>query len=200
MSTKKTITYFALAVIAVAVAAIIAHLFPVAPEVSMLGLFGLAGTQYWSEGNHIVKGLDPVADGFSGATVYSDVVSMKRYRACTFLLIKGVGTTGTSTVTVQACDDFVPTNRTPVPFRYRRCCNTGDVQGPLLAATAAGFATTAGSSEIYEIEVLAEDLAATGYPNVQLKCAELVDDPVLGGIVIILSDGAAQAIAPTVIA
>src|SRR5688500_13686940 len=85
------------------------------------------------EETHVVKGLDPVADAFSG-TVYSDVVSMKENNRCVFLVVKGVGTTGTSTITVQACDDFVPTTRTAIPFRYRRLCNTGDVEGAITQA------------------------------------------------------------------
>jgi hypothetical protein len=151
------------------------------------------------ESIRVVKGLDPVADAFA-STVYSDVVSLEDNDAVLFLVVKGVGTTGTSTVTVQACDDFVPTNRTAVAFRYRRSCNTADTQGALTAATSAGFATTAGSSEIYEIYVRKEDLASTGYANVQLKMVEVADDPVLGGIVIVmLAPNYAEDVARTVI-
>lgn len=154
----------------------------------------------WSEENHVVKGIDAAADPFS-ATVRSDVVSMKFHRKCTFLIHKGVGATGTSTVTVNACDNFTPSNRTAIPFRYRRCANTADLQGALTAATTAGFTTTAGSSEIYVVEVLAEDLANTGYPNVELTMVEVVDSPVLGGVIILLSDPTfAQAVQPTAIA
>lgn len=153
----------------------------------------------WSEVNHVVKGLDAVADAFA-STVTSDVVSMRNHNQCTFLVHKGVGATGTSTLTVEACDDFSASNTTAVAFKYRRCCNSADVQGALTDATTSGFATTAGSSEIYVVEVLAEDLAATGYDKVRLKAAEVVDSAVLGGIIVILSEPVfAQAIQPTVI-
>ena len=47
------------------------------------------------------KGLDPVADAFAG-TVQSEAVNMGKYGRVGFLIYKGVGTTGTSTITVQA--------------------------------------------------------------------------------------------------
>lgn len=141
----------------------------------------------WSERNHIVKGIDPVADAFAG-TVTTDVVSMKNHSKAVFLVYKGAGATGTSTITVEACDDFTPSNTTAIPFRSRRCANSGDTQGDVTARAAAGFATTAGASEVYVIEVNAEDLAGTGYSNVRLKAVEVANDPVTGGVAIILAD------------
>ena len=134
---------------------------------------------------HFVKGLDPVADGFAGATVYTDVVDMQEYDECLFVLHTGVGATGTSTLTVEACDDIVPTNTAAIPFYYRAIL-TGDTHGALTAATAAGVATTAGNSKIYVVGIQAQALTASGYRYVRLKAAEVVDSPVLGGILIIL--------------
>lgn len=139
-----------------------------------------------TQNGHIVNSLAPVADAFSG-TVYSDVHNMKNYNGCTFILYKGVGTTGTSTITVSACDDVVPTNRTAIPFKYR--ANTsGDTWGAVTVATTAGFATTAGSNHMYEIIVDGDELGDTGYGYVELKCVEVVNDPVLGGIMWIGND------------
>lgn len=135
---------------------------------------------------HFVKGLDPVADAFSG-TVYSDVVDMSNHGSCLFLVYKGVGTTGTSTITVEACDDFVPTNNIAVPF-YSKSITSTDIQGEMVERTDAGFTTTAGSSQIYAIQVDAGQLAASGYKNVRLKCVEVVDAAVLGGIAIALAE------------
>jgi len=135
---------------------------------------------------HFVKGLDPVADAFSG-TVYSDVVSLENYQSALFLVHKGIGTTGTSTITVEACDDFVPTNATAVPF-YSKSITSTDANGAMTARAAAGFTTTAGSSQIYAIQVDAEELLASGYPCVRLKMVEVVDSPVLGGIAIALGN------------
>lgn len=131
-----------------------------------------------------IKGLDPVADAFEG-TVYTDIINMKNFNDLQFVVYKGVGTTGTSTLTVEACDDTSASNTTAIVFKYKRCCNTADVQGALTAATTSGFTTTAGSSEIYVISVSAEDVASTGYGYVRLKAVQSVDAAVLGGILVI---------------
>lgn len=133
---------------------------------------------------HAVKGLDPVADAFSG-TVTSDIVEMKNYGSVLFVVHKGVGTTGTSTITVEASDDFSGSTTEAITFRYRAVTST-DVPGTLTQATTAGFTTTAGSSQLYLVEVLAEDLVDTGYSKVRLKAVEVADDPVLGGIAILM--------------
>lgn len=138
---------------------------------------------------HLVKGLDPVADAFS-ATVTTDVVNMRDYSEVAFLIHKGVGATGTSMITVEACSDATPSATAAVPFHYRRIANSGDTHGTWTAATAAGFNTTAGSSEMYLIVVSADDLVASGYSWVRLKAVEVVDSPVLGGIAIIMGQPA----------
>ncbi len=133
-----------------------------------------------TQAGHIVHGLAPVADAFSG-TVRSDVFNMKNYNGCTFLIYKGVGTTGTSTITVNACDNTTPSNRTAIPFKYR--ANTSsDTWGAVTVATTAGFTTTAGSNHMYEIIVDGDELGDTGYGYVELTATEVVDSPVLGGI------------------
>lgn len=130
---------------------------------------------------HFIKGLDPVADAFSG-TVYSDVVDVQG-EALWALIYKGVGTTGTSTITVQACDDTTPSNTTAVTFWYR-ASTSGDTWGAWTAATTSGFTTTAGSSQLYQIWVAADVVAATGYGYARVKAVEVVDSPVLGGILL----------------
>lgn len=135
---------------------------------------------------HFVKGLDPVADAFSG-TVASDVVNMSAYGSCLFIIHKGVGTTGTSTITVEACDDVVPTTTSAVPFFYKTI-TSGDTDSVLTKATTSGFTLTAGSSQIYLIEVRDRDLASSGYKYVRLKAVESVDAAVLAGITIALGE------------
>jgi hypothetical protein len=129
---------------------------------------------------HIALGIAPVADAFDG-TKRSDVFNMRNYHGCTFLLYKGVGTTGTSTITVNACDDTTPSNRTAIPFRYRANLS-GDTWGEVTQATDAGFTTTAGSNHMYEIIVDGDELGDTGYGYVELTAVEVVNDPVLGGV------------------
>lgn len=141
------------------------------------------------EALHIVKGLDPVADAFS-ATVYTDIVNLRDYSEVAFLVYKGVGATGTSTITVEACSDNSATATTAVPFHYRRACNSTDAHGAFTAAAAAGFTTTAGSSEMYLIVVTSDDLAASGYQWARLKAVEVVDSPVLGGIAVLMGQPA----------
>lgn len=141
-----------------------------------------------SECVHLVKGLDPVADAFAG-TVRSDVVKLSEYGHVTFIIFCGVGVTGTSVVTVNACPDATPSVRSAIPFHYREI-TSGDTPGALTAAAAAGFTTTAGSSKIVEVEVDAQALAQDGndYEWVELTLTESVDSPVLGGILIALSE------------
>lgn len=132
-----------------------------------------------------IKGLDPVADAFTG-TVGSDVVNMRDWKTATFIVYAGVGATGTSVVTVEACDNVTPSNTSAVPFTYREIL-TGDTEGTLTKAAASGFTMTAGSSRLAIIEVESEALAASGYQFCRLKAVESVDSPVLGGILIRLS-------------
>lgn len=134
------------------------------------------------ERSHFELGLAPVADAFAG-TVNSDVVSMKRHNRVRFVVVKGAGGTGTSTVTIEACDDTTPSNVSAIPFRYRRTV-AGSNPGAWAEATAAGFTTTAAANEIYECEVEAEKLSASGYGYVRLTAVEVANDPVLGGILI----------------
>lgn len=134
------------------------------------------------ESHRFVKGLDPVADAFSG-TVYSDIVDMGEFRRILFQIYAGVGATGTSTLTVEACDDTSGSNVVAIPF-YSREITTGDTEGAITAQAATGFTTTAGSSKLVLVEVREDALAATGYRYVRLKAVESVDSPVLGCICI----------------
>lgn len=126
----------------------------------------------------------PVADAFA-STVSTSPVNVSEAHAVTFVYYKGVGTTGTATITVEACDDTVPTTTSAVPFRYT-VSTSSDTYGALTAATTAGFTTTAGSNHTYLIHVDADLLALSGYKYVRLKSVEVVDDPILGGIMVIM--------------
>jgi len=130
-----------------------------------------------------VKGLDAVADAFAG-TATSGVINMENIIEGAFIVHKGVGTTGTSTITLEACDDVTPTTTSAIAFEYQ-ANTTGDTYGAVTAATTAGFTTTAGSSQIYVIYVHAAKLAASGYGYVRLKATEVVDAAVLGGILFV---------------
>jgi len=137
---------------------------------------------------HLVKGLDPVADAFAG-TVYSDVVDLSEYQRCMFVIYAGVGVTGTSTITVNACDDIAASNETAVKFFYRQyAVGASDVEGAVTEAATTGFLTTAGTGRLVCVEVNADQLAATGYRYVRAKFVEVENSPVLGGVLVVLGE------------
>ena len=136
--------------------------------------------------NHVVKGLDPVANAFAG-TVYSDIINMKGFEHIQFLIYKGAGAVGTATITVEACDDAAGTNVSGIPFTYQ-LATSGDTYSAPTAAAATGFKTTAGASQIYKIDVDASALGASGYGYIRLKSVEVDVGAVLGGIVAILTE------------
>lgn len=148
--------------------------------------------------NKFVKGLDPIADAFDG-TKYTDIVSMRNYKYAKFIVYKGVGATGTSTITVEACDDVSGTTTSAVPFTYQ-AITSGDTPGAVTAATTAGFTTTAGSSQMYVINVDSAVMGASGYEFLRLKAVESVDSPVVGAILIELEEPKiAKEVPPTAI-
>src|SRR3990172_3813270 len=95
--------------------------------------------------------LSPVADGLDG-TKRSDVYSLRDHGRILFVVAMGVATGGTATtvLTVNACDNVTPSNRTAIPFWYREIIgttNTGDTDGAITWAAATGFTTTAGGGK-----------------------------------------------------
>ena len=139
-----------------------------------------------TEEEHVVMGIAPVAD-FASGTVTTTVVNMKQHGKAVYTIIKGVGTTGTSTVTVEACSNAAASVVSAIPFTYRSYAGATDVPSTdPINATSAGFTTTAGSNQEYVVEVDADALLASGYNYVRLKMVEVVNDPVLGGVLISL--------------
>jgi hypothetical protein len=135
---------------------------------------------------HYVRGMPYSADLFNG-TVYSDVVSAKGHHQITFIINQELGSTGTATITVQACDDVVPTTRSAVPFHVQKYLAASDVPAAVVSYASTGFVTTAeATAAIYVIMVDAAELAASGYGYVQMKAIEVVNDPVAGSVVIAL--------------
>ena len=117
-------------------------------------------------------------DMFNGDPA-SDVISLSQHRGIVFTITKYAGATGTADITVESCDDVTPTTTTAVAFRYR--ATTGATPGAWTAAAAAGFTTTAGANQSYEIVVLAEGLSGTDQ-FVRLQCTENADSPCDGAI------------------
>lgn len=147
-----------------------------------------------SQRAHFVAGIYPIAD-FNDGTKYTDVVNMKGYSKATFVVMNGVATGGTAsaTITMLAGSDAAdpPTASTAIPFRYK-VITTDDTEGAYTAATTSGFATTAGSANMYIIEVDAEELGDTAYNYLCMKFVEAVNDPVVGAVLIMLHGGRYQ--------
>lgn len=137
-----------------------------------------------------VNGQSPVADHAAGGAT-SDVIDMAPFQRIVFLVHRGDATGGTAapTYTVLACDDTVPSNTEAIKFNYR---SNG---GAVTAATATGFQASAGDDKVDVIEVREDALADSGYQYVQLNIAETVNDPQVGGVVVIgeLKDAEATA-------
>lgn len=112
----------------------------------------------------------PLADGYNTDPA-SDVVSLKNYHTARFYVQEGAGATGTATITVEECTAIDGTGATAIAFSYRAS------GGEWTAATAAGFATTAGANTRYEIEVQDSGLSEDS-PFVRLQFTEVVDSPV----------------------
>jgi hypothetical protein len=134
-----------------------------------------------------VNALAPVADAFSG-TVYPAGVNMKGIARGCFIVQKGVGVLGTSTITLLASSDNNHAASQAIEFTYRQIGADNKTIGAVTKATTAGFVTTAGSGDMYAIEFDAKALAASGYKYVQLKAVESVNDPVLLSVLFIGTD------------
>lgn len=134
---------------------------------------------------HYVRGMPYAADLYAAGTVYSDVVNMKNHHQVAFIINQELGSTGTATITIQACDDAVPSNRSAVPFYVQKYLAGSDVPAAPVAVAATGFTTTAeATAALYVIMVDAAVLAASGYGYVQMKAVEVVNDPVAGSVLI----------------
>lgn len=144
---------------------------------------------------HFAHGLNPVANAFAG-TVYSDIYNMAQHGRCLLVVWTGVGTTGTQTLTVEACDGIAGSNVSAVPFWSRSVpadsINVGDTEAAWVRRAAAGYTTVAGSHRFELCEVDAKDLAASGYGYVRLKSVEVAASAVLGGMFAILGGAPAR--------
>jgi hypothetical protein len=125
------------------------------------------------------KGIDPIADAFAG-TVNTDVYSMKEHGRVLFCIYTGVGASGTSTITVDACDDTTPSNTTAIAF-WSAEMTSGDTMGSKTRRAAAGYVYTAGSSKMVFIEAEAKDLPSD-YGFVRCHLVESVNAAVLACI------------------
>lgn len=131
----------------------------------------------------------PLADQFD-SNIKSDVVSMAKYNKCYFLMYIGaVSSTPTQTLTVIPCEDNDGSAATTaVPFRYK-IVTSPDTNSAW--ANSSSLLTTTGASQIYVIEVNAEDLpivAGVKYEYIYLNIVETAGDGCLAGVIIIMDE------------
>lgn len=122
------------------------------------------------------------ADAFAG-TVTSDVVNLANY-AQPFWLVRydGTGSTGTATITVEACSNAAASATAAIEFYYQLTPDSTNVAGTLTKATSAGFTIPATTKGVYLVSADVSAVLAQGYQYVRLKSVEVVNDPVAGGI------------------
>lgn len=135
------------------------------------------------ERRHVVNLVSPNADVFN-TNPDTAVVSLAGYEGVVFTFSHKGGTTGKGTITVKTCTDFSKTSPTAIPFKYRKkTTGSSESWGALTDATSAGVQTVATEDTMYEIEVLASDLAGTDRDKIFLNLNEDVNDPVAGSLI-----------------
>ena len=135
---------------------------------------------------HWTSGLVPAADCFAGGTA-TDVVECRSAAGVLGIIFEGDSTGGTTTgtVTVDACDDVVPTTTTAVTGWFYRSSTTFDTWGAWTAvASAAGFVMPTGDNQMHQIWIPASILAEQGYGYCRIAVAETVNDPVVACILL----------------
>lgn len=139
------------------------------------------------QGIHVVNAVasPATADDLFNTGLATDVVNLSNYGRCTWVLSKNAGATGTATIVVNSCDNTTPSTEVAIPFNYW-VCTTGDTFGDMQTATASGFTTTAGTNQVYAIEVNSSELSGTN-KYVRMIATEVVNSPVTGGVTCILS-------------
>ena len=138
---------------------------------------------YAAQEGHFVNALPPV-DISSGKL--SDVWSMAKHQHCTILILVGASAAAFTKIILQACDDFVPTNTTDIPFTlFSEETAAGDTLGAKEAVAAAGKTPSANDNIMYAIEVDASELP-DGKPNLRVSLTNGVNS-VIASVLAILS-------------
>ena len=138
-----------------------------------------------AEEGHVVQLLTP--QDLSAATS-SEVFSMANWQHASIICLRGAGSA--STIQVEECDDFTPTNAATMTFKYAyERTAAGDTLTALATATTAGIAHTTSTGELLVIEIDADELS-DGYECVRIKCSAVGTS--LSGWVAILSGGRFQ--------
>lgn len=145
--------------------------------------------QTFSERNKIVPlALPPDADRWTGNPA-SDVIMLTKAKGVCFVIVEGAGGAGTATITVEACDDAVPTATLAIAYRYRLLTTAGglDTWGAWVNVAATGVKPAASAGKATLIEVRSDELPA-GYSGVRIQMTEDDSTAVDGAIFAVVYD------------
>lgn len=139
-----------------------------------------------TEKHAVISLLGPTAD-YNGSALTSDAFSLANFSEASIYLAHKGGTTGKSTITVNASTNVSQGSAVAIPFTYRRkTTGASSVWGAITAATAAGIDTVPAEDTLIEIFIKGDELP-DGKPFISVHGAEAVNDPVAGGIIAVLS-------------
>ena len=156
-------------------------------------------SKLWSEENHVINAIIPVADAWDSNPVVSDVINCAGYKRVTFLIITGATSAVAPQVTVLA-GISKDSCTTAIIFKYRtQIAGTSpaagsDVMSALIAATVDGFAMTGSKpGGIYIVEVDVREVQEAGemtydFDHVALNIDENADTAQTGCVLAILSE------------
>jgi hypothetical protein len=131
---------------------------------------------------HVVNILPPF--GSAAATSNSDVWSMEGYAHCDIIIQMGT-TAGAASFILYECDNFTPTTATAIAATYyAETTDSGDTLGAATALASTGLATSANDNIMYVVSVDAQQLT-DGYPNLQLRFADLDNTTYLSAVAIL---------------
>jgi hypothetical protein len=113
------------------------------------------------------------ADAFAGSKA-TDVINAALYGGA-YAYLYNVSTTGTMTITVEACSDVTPTTTVAIPFYISRTLTSTNVTTAAAYTAATGYTTAAGENATYLITINIADVLAAGYQYVRVVTTEVVD-------------------------
>lgn len=136
-----------------------------------------------AEDLHVVNALPPIDINVSAQN--SDVWSMANHSHASIIVQFGV-TGAATTITVEECDDFTPTNSTAILFpSYSETTASGDTLGARTATPATGLSSGTNNSIFFVIEIDASQLT-DGFPNLRVALTD-PGSATLANVVVILS-------------
>jgi hypothetical protein len=121
------------------------------------------------EHGHLVQCVAPI--DINGAGADGAVFSMRNYGHVD--IICGLGVTGAaSTITVEECDNFTPSNSTAIAFAYyAEVTAAGDTLAARAAATTSGITGSTNDGVYYVISIDAAELT-DGYPCLRVRFSD----------------------------